>query len=68
MSSRLRPLAPRLPDKPAGAAVAEKPSSKEHTEEWRAKWGLIEKLYINDNRKLAEIMAIMESEHGFAAT
>ncbi|KAI6779575.1 uncharacterized protein J7T54_008192 [Emericellopsis cladophorae] len=60
-------LAPRL----AGVTppVVEKPSSKEHTEaEWEAKRELIQKLYIQDNRKLSETMAILESKHGFAAT
>ncbi|KOS21039.1 hypothetical protein ESCO_004364 [Escovopsis weberi] len=65
--SRLPTLAPRLPGNAAPAV--DKPSVKEHTEEeWRSRKGLIESLYINDNRKLNETMAIMESKYGFAAT
>lgn len=60
-------LAPRLPGNPQ--PVTERLSTKEHTEaEWEAKRQLIKKLYIGDNRKLSEIMAILESKHGFAAT
>ncbi|KAK5990914.1 hypothetical protein PT974_09189 [Cladobotryum mycophilum] len=65
--SRLPTLAPRLPGNTAPAV--EKPSVKEHTEEeWISQKELIESLYINDNRKLNETMAIMESKYGFAAT
>lgn len=47
----------------------ERPSNKEHNEEeWNSKKYLIEELYIVENRKLNETMAIMESRHGFAAT
>lgn len=63
----LRTLAPR----PLGStpAVAEKPGCKEHSEEeWQANKALIEKLYIGDNRKLSETIAILKSKHGFAAT
>ncbi|KND90115.1 hypothetical protein TOPH_05223 [Tolypocladium ophioglossoides CBS 100239] len=64
---QLPTLAPRLPG--STPSVAGKPSSKEHTgQEWEAKKGLVEKLYIRENRKLVETMAIMESRHGFAAT
>ena len=64
---QLPTLAPRLPG--STPAVVERPSSKEHTgQEWEANKGLIEKLYIRENRKLVETMAIMESAHGFAAT
>ncbi|POR31322.1 Uncharacterized protein TPAR_08454 [Tolypocladium paradoxum] len=65
--SQLPALAPRLP---AGTlAVVERPRSREHTtQEWEAKKGLIENLYIRENRKLVETMAIMDSKHGFAAT
>ncbi|KAH6608771.1 hypothetical protein Trco_002117 [Trichoderma cornu-damae] len=60
-------LAPRLPGHPP--PLVERPSVKEHTEqEWAAQRRLIEKLYIGDNRKLNDIMAIMEKKHGFAAT
>ncbi|RFU74753.1 hypothetical protein TARUN_7482 [Trichoderma arundinaceum] len=64
---RLPALAPRLPGN--SPPVVERPSVKEHTEqEWAARKDLIEKLYIGDNRKLNEIMAIMETKYGFAAT
>jgi hypothetical protein len=64
---RLPALAPRLPGN--SPPVVERPSVKEHTEqEWLAQKDLIEKLYIGDNRKLNEIMAIMETKYGFAAT
>ncbi|KJZ67947.1 hypothetical protein HIM_12665 [Hirsutella minnesotensis 3608] len=67
MLSELRTLAPRLPG--SAPAAVERPSCKEHTEdEWHAKKALIEKIYIRDNRKLTETMAILESKHGFAAT
>ncbi|KAM4059649.1 clr5 domain-containing protein [Hirsutella rhossiliensis] len=63
----LRTLAPRLPGRTP--AVADKLSCKEHSEqEWEVHKALIEKLYIGDNRKLTETMAILESKHGFAAT
>ncbi|RCI15596.1 hypothetical protein L249_3411 [Ophiocordyceps polyrhachis-furcata BCC 54312] len=68
MASNLRSLAPR----PPGCVLAttdEQPSCKDHADgEWRAMKGLIERLYIVDNRKLSETMAILESRHGFAAT
>ncbi|EGR51552.1 uncharacterized protein TRIREDRAFT_56610 [Trichoderma reesei QM6a] len=64
---RLPVLAPRLPGN--SPPVVERPSVKEHTEqEWDARRGLIHALYIGDNRKLNEIMAIMETKYGFAAT
>ncbi|QYT02568.1 Clr5 domain-containing protein [Trichoderma simmonsii] len=64
---RLPALAPRLPGN--SPPVVERPSVKEHTEkEWAARKDLIEALYIGDNRKLNEIMAIMETKYGFAAT
>lgn len=66
MLPELRTLAPR-PPRSTPAVV--KPSCKEHPEqEWQANKALIEKLYIGDNRKLTETMAILESKHGFAAT
>ncbi len=43
--------------------------SREHTEaEWKSMRGVIEQLYIHENRKLVETMAILESKYGFAAT
>ncbi|TFA98523.1 hypothetical protein CCMA1212_009783 [Trichoderma ghanense] len=64
---RLPVLAPRLPGN--SPPVVERPSVKEHTEqEWDARRNLIHALYIGDNRKLNEIMAIMETKYGFAAT
>ncbi|KAJ6445828.1 clr5 domain-containing protein [Purpureocillium lavendulum] len=68
MASRVLPvLAPRAP---GSAPVApERTLSREHTEaEWKSMKGVIEQLYINENRKLVETMAILESRHGFAAT
>jgi hypothetical protein len=60
-------LAPRQPG--STPPVIDKPSPKEHTEaEWEAKRELIRKLYIGDHRKLSETMAILEAQHGFAAT
>jgi hypothetical protein len=65
--SALPTLAPRLPGNTV--EVAQRPSAKEHSEgEWRNKKELIRKLYLVDNRKLNDIMVIMESQHGFAAT
>lgn len=65
--SQLPTLAPRPPgDRPP---VVERPSNKEHSEEeWEEKKDLIRRLYIQDNRKLSEIMATLEAKHGFAAT
>ncbi|KAM0446914.1 hypothetical protein ACHAO4_009065 [Trichoderma viride] len=64
---RLPALAPRLPGN--SPPVVERPSVKEHTEqEWLSQKDLIERLYIGDNRKLNEIMALMETKYGFAAT
>ena len=63
----LPPLAPRLPGtKPV---VDERAYPKEHSEdEWESMRGIIDKLYIHDNRKLNETMAILQARHGFAAT
>ncbi|PHH89843.1 hypothetical protein CDD83_5139 [Cordyceps sp. RAO-2017] len=67
MSSSFRNLAPRLPG--SAPAAEDRVGSKEHTEaEWLQMKDLIERLYIRDNRKLTETMAILESKHGFAAT
>lgn len=65
------PSLPILAPRPAGEAVviAEKQSSKEHTEEeWEARKGIIQRIYIQESRKLVDMMNIMESRHRFAAT
>ncbi|CAM1507051.1 Fc.00g066920.m01.CDS01 [Cosmosporella sp. VM-42] len=60
-------LAPRLPGcKPL---ADEKAYPKEHSEdEWETMRDIIQRLYIYDNRKLNETMAILHTRHGFAAT
>lgn len=64
---RLPILAPRLPG--TALVAADRAVSKEHSEaEWGAMRPLIERLYIRENRKLVEVMATLESRHGFAAT
>lgn len=65
--SLLPTLAPRLPgEAPPTVDVV---YSKEHSEqEWDTKKEIIKRLYIGDNRKLNETMAILESRHGFSAT
>ncbi|QPG99908.1 hypothetical protein C2857_002910 [Epichloe festucae Fl1] len=43
--------------------------NKEHTEEdWESYRDVIEHLYINENRRLVDTMAIMAAKHGFGAT
>ena len=65
--SSLPILAPRLPG--SSHLAGPRPCPKEHSEqEWQDKKNLIRELYISDNRKLHEIMAIMEAKHSFAAT
>lgn len=60
-------LAPRLPGCPP--VVDDRSYTKEHTEdEWESMRDLIKTLYIRDNRKLNETMAILQARHGFAAT
>ncbi|CAG9970723.1 unnamed protein product [Clonostachys byssicola] len=60
-------LAPRLPGHSPPASLP--PASKEHTElEWESKKSIIKHLYIDESRKLNEVMAILEKKHGFAAT
>lgn len=67
MSTTLPVLAPRLPGCPP--AVDDRTYTKEHTEEeWEAMREVIKRLYIRDNRKLNETMAILQARHGFAAT
>lgn len=38
------------------------------TDDWKVKKGLIKTLYVTQNRTLARVVKIMESEHGFKAT
>ncbi|KAK7423286.1 hypothetical protein QQX98_001076 [Neonectria punicea] len=60
-------LAPRLPGCPP--AVNDRSYPKEHTEgEWESMREHIKTLYIHDNRKLNETMAILQARYGFAAT
>ncbi|KAM5356051.1 hypothetical protein ACJ41O_002697 [Fusarium nematophilum] len=67
MSATLPVLAPRLPGCPP--VVDDRTYTKEHTEdEWESMREVIKKLYIRDNRKLNETMAILQARHGFAAT
>ncbi|SPJ78030.1 uncharacterized protein FTOL_06419 [Fusarium torulosum] len=67
MSSILPVLAPRLPGCPP--VVDDRTYTKEHTEdEWESMRDVIRKLYIKDNRKLNETMAILQARYGFAAT
>ncbi|KAH6898810.1 Clr5 domain-containing protein [Thelonectria olida] len=67
MMSALPVLAPRLPGCPP--IMEERSYPKEHTEdEWESMRDLIKTLYICDNRKLNETMAILQARHGFAAT
>lgn len=65
--SQLPILAPRPPGEVP--LVPDKQNSKEHTEEeWESQREVIEHLYINENRKLVDTMAVMVSKYGFAAT
>ncbi|OAQ72738.2 DNAJ domain-containing protein [Pochonia chlamydosporia 170] len=65
--SQLPALAPRPPGETP--SLTDRQNSKEHTErEWEAHREIIERLYIDENRKLADTMTIMVSKHGFAAT
>ncbi|KAM0296262.1 hypothetical protein HYE67_009052 [Fusarium culmorum] len=67
MSSSLPVLAPRLPGCPP--PVDDRTYTKEHSEdEWESMREIIKKLYIKDNRKLNETMAILQARYGFAAT
>lgn len=67
MMAALPILAPRLPGCPP--VVDDRSYTKEHTEdEWESMRDLIKTLYIRDNRKLNETMAILQARHGFAAT
>ncbi|KAF4972226.1 hypothetical protein FZEAL_9633 [Fusarium zealandicum] len=66
-SATLPVLAPRLPGCPP--VVDDRTFTKEHTEEeWESMRDVIKKLYIRDNRKLNETMAILQARHSFAAT
>lgn len=67
LPSLLPTLAPRIPGQTPPEPDA--PTSTDHTEaEWEAKRPLIIQLYLNENKKLVQLMAILESRHGFAAT
>ncbi|KAG5977808.1 hypothetical protein E4U55_006540 [Claviceps digitariae] len=62
---------PLLAPKPAGEQVETSVIivNKEHTEEdWECHRHLIERLYIRENRRLVDTMAIMAAKHGFGAT
>ncbi|TWU77931.1 hypothetical protein ED733_005338 [Metarhizium rileyi] len=65
--SQLPLLAPRPPGD--ALLISCKQNPKDHTEgEWEARRQVIESLYICENRKLVDTMAIMTSKYGFAAT
>jgi hypothetical protein len=61
-------LAPRPPDlKPPEPPP--KPHPREHPEaEWEVHRALLGQLYLQDNRKLCDIMTLMVNRYGFAAT
>ncbi|KAH8179726.1 clr5 domain-containing protein [Sarocladium implicatum] len=60
-------LAPRIPGQIS--PEPEVPTSTDHTEaEWEEKRPLIVQLYLHDNKKLVQLMSILESRYGFAAT
>ncbi|KHN95343.1 Heat shock protein DnaJ [Metarhizium album ARSEF 1941] len=62
---------PKLAPRPPGEAPLKpgKENPKEHTEsEWEAQRAVIEQLYISQNRRLVDTMAVVLSRHGFAAT
>lgn len=62
-------LAPRPSCVSPLPVTTERASPKEHSRaEWESKRELIGKLYIDEHRKLTEIMSILETKHGFAAT
>jgi hypothetical protein len=43
--------------------------TRDHSEaEWEEKRPVIQQLYLEDNKKLVELMVILESRYGFAAT
>ncbi|KFA66301.1 hypothetical protein S40285_01887, partial [Stachybotrys chlorohalonatus IBT 40285] len=47
----------------------ERPAPREHTEaEWESYRGLLGRLYLQENRKLGDIMSLLASKHGFVAT
>lgn len=63
MLPKLAPRVARSPMPQLGKA------SKEHTEaEWEAKRDIIRGLYITENRKLVDTMAIMRRRHDFSGT
>jgi tetratricopeptide (TPR) repeat protein len=60
-------LAPRIPGQTP--PEPEPPSSTDHNEaEWERMRPLITQLYYQDGKKLVQVMAILESRYGFAAT
>lgn len=63
---------PTLAPRPASiepAANYSKVLSRDHTEaEWETMRPVIRQLYVVENRKLNETMAIMRRRHGFAAS
>lgn len=60
-------LAPRIPGQMSPEPEA--PTSTDHTEaEWEEKRPMIIQLYLHDNKKLVQLMSILESRYGFAAT
>jgi hypothetical protein len=64
---RLPVLAPRAPGAPKHPD--ERPCAREHTEaDWEAKKEIITELYIRENRRLYNTMAILESTYAFSAT
>ena len=59
-------LVPR-PSEPS-SAKAVKPPHVPTQEEWVARYRTIERLYVQERRRLRFVMSYMESEHGFKAT
>lgn len=68
----VRPLAPRTPRvvlTPDYRSTAVLLTRTHHSEnEWAAVYPLIEHMYIRERRKLRDVMARMENQHGFRAT
>ncbi|KAF1850820.1 uncharacterized protein K460DRAFT_400862 [Cucurbitaria berberidis CBS 394.84] len=64
----MRILAPR-PNPLAASVVSKSQPALTHTDsEWAASYHIIERLYVNERRKLRYVMQYMENEHGFKAT
>ncbi|KAH7319942.1 Clr5 domain-containing protein [Stachybotrys elegans] len=67
-ASGLPSLAPRPPGMKR-SPVPPKPMSREHSEaEWLEKKELLRQLYVVEDRKLVDIMALMAHRYGFAAS